>query len=174
MKVLLKREQRPGFFGKVTFKLWAMLEVNEDERTLIERYDIDKSVVLIGDDTGLWRVGASFGLGIAIVTFLALFFLLDFGWQPAGAVALLVFIVATYWCINELRQTIFMKDLLHGRSFNCFSIVELAKKEAVLEYMCQALRQVVESAKHWDGVEHRDVIVLPPEEAKAFIVKVFP
>ena len=150
-----------------------MLEVTEDERALIERYSIDQSKVLVGDDTGLWRKGALAGLLVAVLVFPAFTY---FGFSPflAGPSSLLAWILAGYWWVNEKRETIFMKDLLHGRSFNCFSVVELAKKEAILEYMCQALRQVLESAKHWDGVEHREVIVLPPQEAKEFIVRAFP
>ena len=35
--------------------------------------------------------------------------------------------------MNEKRETIFVKDMLHGRNFTCDSVVELAKKEAAGE-----------------------------------------
>ena len=172
MKVLLKRAQHPGFFGRINFKLWAMLEVDDDERALIERYDIDQSMVIRGYDEGLWKRGALVGVfGALLAFFIVNYFLYDR--TMAGVAALLAWIGTAYWWVNEKRETIYLKDLLHGRSFKCISIIDLAKKEARLDDMCQALRQVVESAKHWDGVEHRDVIVLPPEEAKDFIVKAF-
>ena len=172
MKVLLKREQRPGLFGRVSFKLWAMLEVDDDEKALIERYDIDESMVIQGYDEGLWKRGALVGVfGALLVFFIVNYFLYDL--TMAGVAALLAWMGTAYWWVNEKRETIYLKDLLHGRSFKCISIIDLAKKEAKLDDMCQALRQVIESAKHWDGVEHRDVIVLPPEEAKDFIVKAF-
>lgn len=172
MKVLLKREQTRKGLGRVSFKLWAMLETDDDERALIERYDMDEALVLLGDDEGLWKRGVLIGLLGAIVAF-SIFTLIGFDATLAGPLSLAAWIGTAYWWVNEKRETIFLKDLLHGRSFKCASIVDLAKKEAELEGMCQALRQVVESAKHWDGVEHRDVVVLPPEEAKAFIVKAF-
>ena len=64
-----------------------------------------------------------------------------------------------------------MKDLLHGRHFACRSIIDLARKEAWLEDRVAVFRQVVESAKHWDGTETISIPVLPKEEAKALIVR---
>ena len=172
MKILFKREQSRKSIGRVHFKLWAMLETDEVERALIEGYYIDQSVVIDGNDEGLWKRGAIVGLLAAIFAFLTINM---FGIEAelAAPASLLVWFGAAYWWVNQKRETIFMKDLLHGRSFKCGSVIDLAKKEAWLENICQALMQVVESAKHWDGVEHRDIVVLPPEEAKAFIVRAF-
>lgn len=62
---------------------------------------------------------------------------------------------------------------MHGRYFSCGSVVELARKEAWLETATAFLRQVMESAKHWDGTERRPVEVLPKDEAKRIILRGF-
>jgi hypothetical protein len=80
---------------------------------------------------------------------------------------------AGYWLMNEKRETIFVKDLLHGRNFTCDSVVELAKKEAWLEGACSMFRQVMESAKHWDGVERHTIDPLPKEQARELILRAF-
>ncbi len=77
----------------------------------------------------------------------------------------------SYWYINEKRETIFVRDLLHGRHFKCESVVELARKEAWLTTIVSYLRQVMESAKNWDGTERHTVEPLPKDEARQFIIK---
>ena len=72
---------------------------------------------------------------------------------------------------DSQRETIFVKDLLHGRNFTCESVVELARKEAWLEGACGVFRQVMESAKHWDGVERHTIEPLPKEQAKELILR---
>ena len=79
--------------------------------------------------------------------------------------------IAAYMWINEKRETIMVQDLIHGRHFTCKSVVELAKKEAWLESACGVFRQVMESAKHWDGVERHTIEPLPKEQAKELILR---
>ena len=76
-----------------------------------------------------------------------------------------------FWYINEKRETIFVSDLLHGRHFRCESVIELARKEAWLTTVTGFLRQVMESAKNWDGTERHTVKPLPKDEARQVIIK---
>lgn len=85
----------------------------------------------------------------------------------AGAVAL-VFGVGYF---NEKRETILVRDLVHGRYFSCKSVIDLARTEAWLETVVGFLRQVMESAKHWDGAEAHTIEALPKDEARSIIIK---
>ena len=78
---------------------------------------------------------------------------------------------AGYLFFDRKRETIYVKDLLHGRYFSCPSIIELARKEAWLEIIVSYLRQVMASAKHWDGTETLDVAALPKDEAKLVMIQ---
>lgn len=170
MDLLLKREQNRNWRGRVVFRLWAKVEMSEDEHALIDRYDMDESCLIASDDLGHFK-GA---VAIGFIAFLA-------GGGLAGAnsgealvglaFGVIAGVAAGYWWLNEKRETIWMRDLLHGRRFKCDSIIELAQKEAMLDNACVALRQVVETAKHWDGVETRPVPALPPEEAKEMVLR---
>ena len=92
--------------------------------------------------------------------------------RALGAVlALIAGLGAGYWWYHQKRETIYVKDLLHGRHFNCDSVVELARKEAWLGTVVSFLRQVMESAKHWDGTERHTVEPLPKDEARQVIIK---
>ena len=82
--------------------------------------------------------------------------------------AMLLFTFAYY---NEIREHIYVRDLVHGRTFRCFSIIELIQKEEYLKGVSAYLRQVLQSAKHWDGQEVVPVPVLAPAEAKLMIAK---
>ncbi|MHA7820276.1 MAG: hypothetical protein ACX930_11575 [Erythrobacter sp.] len=170
MELLFKREQTTGKMSRVNFKLWGKLEVSEDEQALINRYRFDESVLIGSDDSELLRKAIKLGAIVFVVAALLLAYLSSSGMMGflGGAAA---GVGAGYWLMNEKRETIFVKDLLHGRNFTCDSVVELARKEAWLEGACGVFRQVMESAKHWDGVERHTIEPLPKAEAKDLILR---
>ena len=169
MKLLLKREQTRNFLNRIVFRLWAKTEMDEDERALIDRYDLDESMLLRSDDRD--------HLKWAIILGVIAFFLVGgiIGQATSAETGIIPGLLAGggfgYWWLNEKRETIYMRDMLHGRRFKCRSIIDLAKKEAMLENACIGLRQVVETAKHWDGIETCPVPALPKEEAKELVVR---
>lgn len=170
MDLLLKRQQNRGFLGRVKFHLWAKLEMDQDERALLDRYDLDAACLIDGDDFShlksalILTVFAFFpiaGLAFAVIQEI-----------PASIpIGVLGAIACGFVWFNEKRETIYVKDLLYGRRFKCRSIVDLARKEAMLDFACTAMRQVLETAKHWDGVESLPIPVLPKDEAKALVAK---
>jgi hypothetical protein len=172
MELLFKREQTTGNVGRVNFKLWGKLEVTQDEQALMRRYRFDESILIGADDRHLLRGAVRLGAIVFVIAALFLTYLSSsgitglVGGLAAGA-------GAGYWHMNEKRETIFVKDLLHGRHFTCESVVELAKKEAWLEGACEMFRQVMESAKHWDGVERHTIEPLPKELAREMILRAF-
>ena len=169
MELLLKREQTRNFLNRIVFRLWAKTEMDEDERALIDRYDLDESMLLDSDDQGHLKWAIILGV---IVYFAVMAIFAQAGSVGTGIFAgLIAGCGAGYWWLNEHRETIFMRDMLHGRRFKCRSIIDLAKKEAMLQNACIGLRQVVVTAKHWDGVETCPIPALPKEEAKDIVVR---
>ena len=171
MDLLFKREQTTGNTGRVNFKLWGKLEPTTDERALISRYRFDESILIGADDTHLLRGAVKLGAIVFVVAALLFTYMLGGAAGILGGLA--AGVGAGYWHINEKRETIFVTDLLHGRNFKCESVVELAKKEAWLEGACSLFRQVMESAKHWDGVEQHTIEPLPKEQARELILRAF-
>jgi len=170
MELLFKREQTTGSIGRVNFKLWGKLEPTEDEQALINRYRFDEAILIGADDSHLLRGAIKIGV-IVFVIAATLFTYLTSNVVTGIFLGGMAGVGAGYWRMNEKRETIFVKDLLHGRYFTCTSVVDLAKKEAWLEGACGVLRQVMESAKHWDGVERHTIEALPKDEAKALILR---
>lgn len=46
MELLFRREQTTGKVGRVNFKLWAKLELDENEQALVKRYKFDQSQIV--------------------------------------------------------------------------------------------------------------------------------
>ena len=169
MELLFKREQTTGRMSRVNFKLWGKLEISEDEQALISRYRFDESILIGADDRTLLTAAIKLGVIVAVIAAGLLTFMANGTIGVLGGIA--AGVGAGYWLMNEKRETIFVKDLLHGRNFTCDSVVELARKEVWLEGACGVFRQVMESAKHWDGVERHTIEPLPKEKAKELILR---
>jgi hypothetical protein len=144
MKLLFKREQATGKTGRALFNLWGKIELDELEAAAVKKYRFDSAILIEVEQPKLIR-------NSAIVGFLAF--------------------VGAYFHYHQKRETIFVKDLIHGRYFTCDSVIELARKEAWLQTIVAFLRQVMESAKHWDGTETHDVPVMDKDEAKQIIIQ---
>lgn len=169
MELLFKRSQTPGKLSRVNFELWAKIELDTNEKEISRRYRFDQAMLIEALQPELIKKTAI----IAFIIFLTIFGLLSSNWSTTwgfrlGLVAAGAF---AFWYLNEKRETIFVRDLLHGRHFKCPSVIELARKEAFLTSITGFLRQVMESAKHWDGTERHSIEPLPKDEARRFILK---
>ncbi|QJB69854.1 hypothetical protein [Parasphingorhabdus halotolerans] len=169
MNLLFKREQTPGKIARINFKLWAKLEITADEKALMDRYSFANGALVEVIQPNLIRTAAALGFAVFIVTGVVLSAMA--GTKVAVVLGLLAGGGAAYWWINEKRETIYVRDLLEGRNFKCSSVIELAKQEARLHDMVYVLRQVAESAKHWDGAETIEIDALPKDEARQLILR---
>lgn len=167
MDLLFKREQTSGTFFAVIFRLWGKVELDEEEQALVSRYRLNEAVLIASEQENLIRQAAIAGAGVSAIVGIVFYWLFGFFGVVLG---ILVGLGFGYYYFHEKRETIRVKDLLHGRYFRCHSIVELARKEAHLTGTVSYLRQIIESAKHWDGTERRQVDPLPPEDAKRAIL----
>jgi len=169
MELLFKRKQTPGKIRSVTFKLWSKIELDQDEQGIVRRYRFNEAVLIEALQPNLLRNTALLAFGV----FLLVFGVFSSFWGMGGGVVLGLIAAGGfgYWYINEKRETIFVSDLIHGRDFSCDSVVELARKEAWIGTVVSYLRQVMESAKHWDGTERMAVKPLPKDEARQVILK---
>lgn len=182
MDLLFKREQTTGpsgigeslpflsFLGvRPKFKLWAKLELDADEKAVLDHYHFDASVLIDSYQPELMRK-TFIVAGVAFV-FATLLFYTSFSFGTSMFLELFAAAAAGYFYYDKKRETIFVRDLLHGRYFTCASVIDLARKEAWLETINGFLRQVMESAKHWGGTEAIKIEPLPKEIAKQIIIK---
>ncbi len=165
MNLLFKRQQSEGN-GKVKFKLWAQTELDEDEQHIVKRYRFDGAKLIDVFQPNLMRNAILVALGVGVVvSFVLSRFALGL---PIGVSA---GIAAGYFFYDRKRESVLVRDLIHGRYFACDSVIELARKEAWLSTVVAVLRQVMETAKHWDGTETIPIAALSKEEAKYIALK---
>ena len=184
MQLLFQRTQEAGalgFAGNVLvpslsigisspkFKLWAKIELEPEEQTVVDHYHFDKAVLIESDQPELLKKSAYVALAAFCVGTVLFFTMMHI--SAAVFVGLLAGGAAGYFYFDRNRETIFVSDLLHGRNFSCRSVIELARKEAWLETVCAFLRQVMESSKHWDGTESIPIKALDKDVAKQMIIK---
>ena len=168
MELLFRREQTTGKIGRVNFKLWGKVELSEEEQALVTLYRFDEAVLIAILQPNLLRQAGLIGL---LAFLIAAPILTAMAGLMGPLLGIGAGVGAAYWWINEKRETIFVRDLLHGRNFSCDSVIELAKKEAFLSTTVSFLRQVMESAKHWDGTERHTIEPLPKDEARQVILR---
>ncbi len=173
MKLLLKRNQTASAFGRLgrpTFKLRAQFDLENDEYLLIDKYKFGDSLLVAAVQPGmLWKAFffgfVCFVVGGAVASgFLGS---ITSGYIAGG----LLGAFGTWFFYDRKRETIYVRDLIHGRYFDCKSIIDLARKEHYLQHICGYLRQVLESAKHWDGTETVQIDPMTKGEAKLFMIR---
>jgi len=167
MKLLFKREQATGKTGRALFNLWGKIELDELEAAAVKKYRFDSAILIEVEQPKLIRNSAIVGF----LAFIGAYLILAMIGLSSVFVAIVLGGAGAYFYYHQKRETIFVKDLIHGRYFTCDSVIELARKEAWLQTIVAFLRQVMESAKHWDGTETHDVPVMDKDEAKQIIVQ---
>ncbi|MGH1576492.1 hypothetical protein [Planktotalea sp.] len=173
MDLLFRRSQGRTAFGRPRFDLHAKLDITQEERDLIEKYKFTNTILIDVPEPELKRFCILIGfvvflIAIPIIAF-NLWSAIGLGWIGVLVVAAILGIAAGFTYYHQKRETIKVVDLMLGRYFHCPSICELVRKESFLLNISQYLRQVMESAKHWDGVDRNEIYPLTPEEAKAVI-----
>ena len=178
MNLLFKRSQTSGALfslvplriGRgVVFQLHAELELSAEEASLVNRYRFANTALVVSDPLDDLRRAFRPALVLGLLSFVALWLLWTF--TIAISTALLVILIMTAIYFRALREQIIVSDLTEGgRTFYCESIVALIQKEAYLELVCGYLRQVLESAKHWDDRERITIEPLKRAEAKQAVL----
>ncbi|MBO6540263.1 MAG: hypothetical protein JJ969_12805 [Rhizobiaceae bacterium] len=178
MKLLFGRAQKSAVFSLVPlrlgtgvmFHLHAELELDEEEKQLLKKYKFERAVIVASDTMDDLKKSIRPAALVAIVAFGLAWLLMSLG--AAIAIAFLVFCLMTAVYFNAMREQILVSDFLNGgRSFPCDSVVELIHKEAFLENTCGYLRQVLESAKHWNDREIIPIAALDKKVAKLIVLR---
>ena len=185
MHLLFKRAQVYGFDGSPRFRLLSRIDVDLEEQGLIDRYRMRSAVIIYRERENHIRDSIFYGviaaLGVATVFNIARVNVRGFGnWYAhvkfsAPYVDWLLFafaiLLCSYIAYHQLRRTIYVRDLLRGRSTTCDSVVELAREEAYIQMVVSFFRQVLETAKNWGHYEAVDIPALPPDEAKKMVIR---
>ena len=133
MQLLFKREQFSGIRGRVKFKLWGKVELDDNEQEIVLRYTFDKAILIEAIQPGLLRKSLIVGIIAGILTYIIAIILFSFdGYirlysDTAVFSAMIASVAVGYWYYNDRRETIYVRDLIHGRYFTCNSVIDLAR-----------------------------------------------
>jgi len=179
MHLLLKRSQSysPAFsliplrIGKgVTFTLHATMQLDEEEGALLSKYNLSKAILVTSDPFDDIKKSFRPALLLGFVAFVVLWFFATT--VVAFTIALLITLIMTVVYFKTLREHLVVSQLMvGGKRFPCDSIVALIQKEAYLEFICEFLRQVLESAKTWDDREAIPILPLDKKAAKQAVLE---
>lgn len=169
MQLLFRRSQGRSTFGKPVFKLWAQMEFEDDEHTIISHYRFENAKLIEAFEPSLIRRSLLAGAGIFILASIVLW--IPMGFQYGLLTGFIFGCLAGWLYFDRHRETIYVRDLIHGRTFDCRSVIDLARKEAWLELITAFLRQVMETARNWDGTEAVPIDALSKQEAKYVVIR---
>lgn len=170
MKLLFRRSQAKTIFGRPVFKLWARMEFEDDEHELVRYYRFEAAKLIEVIQPGLIQRSILAGFGAFSLCLIGLWAVNVVGFELMLISSFVLGLAGGWIYFDRRRETIFVRDLIHGRYFKCRSIIDLARKEAWLELITSFLRQVLETAKYWDGTEAVPIDALSKQEAKYMVI----
>ena len=154
----------------VKFSLRAELELTEEEEKLAKHYRFIDAVLVAGNLFEDLKRALIPSVVLSVFVFLSAWPFFVFPEAVVGGLITFVFMFFVYYGTH--RRKIIFRDLLNGgRTFHCFSIVELIQKEQELTELSSYVRQVLESAKNWDSKEAMEIPVLDPTLARQLLAR---
>lgn len=70
MNILFKRQQTSGQVGRVTFKLWSQIELDENEKAILKRYRFDEALLVDAIQPNLLRNSGIAGLVAGVFAYI--------------------------------------------------------------------------------------------------------
>lgn len=126
MKLKIRRDQKSGMMGGITFTLDMMAELSADEVALVHKYKLSNQTVYSSDKADANAARAE-------------------GGSLAGVAAL---------AMDRLTKKFFtVSDLMQGQHVESKELDEILAAEAQIRRACQNLRGYLEAATSFDGSE---------------------
>ena len=163
MTLLFKRNQKMVLMGRIKFQLWAKFDLTPEEQSLIDKYQADKAVVSEGDPLTArrnWRRAIIWGTLLGIL--LGFIYLFVIGMWASLPFTLIAIGACIYLIHHQIREVIFVSDIINGRFFTCDSVITLIEKENLLFDTAGKFLRFIEEMKNWGGAA---IITVEPDKA---------
>src|SRR3954447_13296660 len=142
------------------FRINVRLVLNEQEKHLLVVYSLKDVALTEGDMRRDLIRSALIAVPLAIIlTFMTLFFRTTIFGLNVGTFMSILF-VTFFLVYMQIREAVFVEDLLTGRDFKARSLINLLDKEHRIRKMSAVFQTILEQAETWDQPE---VIDLTPE-----------
>ncbi|MCI0558571.1 MAG: hypothetical protein MN733_08755 [Nitrososphaera sp.] len=122
MKLLIRRSQKKGIVGSITFILDSRAELTPEEKENVKKYKMGKEILYYKEKVDLSKSDPETWSGIA-----------------RGLAA------------RALNIKITVDDVVNGKSIECKDILEMRAAEEQLKEACGLFKTMLESAAHFEG-----------------------
>ena len=145
MKLKLRRSQKTGLTGSVTFKLFFIVDLAEQEAAALKKYKLGKDIVYetpkgAAATEGL-RMAASMG---------------SLGGVGRG--------LASTIAAKAFGQILTVNDMVSGKEIACKDIGEMIAAEEQIKDACASLARILYMCRHFDGEEVIEIDPFTPDE----------
>lgn len=169
MQLLFKRTQSKNFLGRTAFQLWAKADCDAAEKEVARKYQLQNAVMIYIEQPGLLRMSIFVGFLAFVCTlgYVVGFYWRVFGsnWFSVAGFAAVLGTFVSFLTYHKLRETVLVEDLMHGRTFTCGSVVELAQKEEWLRRLTGSFKNTMEASKAWGGEQVIEIPDVDGEDA---------
>lgn len=145
MKLKLRRSQKSGLTGNVTFKLFFIVDLNAEEKANLTKYKLGKTIVY---ETPKGAAAAD--------SFRAAHSAGSLGGMGRG--------LASTLSAKFFDHILSVNDMIQGKEIACKDITEMIASEEQIKDACQNLTRILYMCSHFDGEE---VIDIEPFAAEA-------
>jgi hypothetical protein len=140
MRLKLRRNQKSSMTGKVSFKLFFIVDLAADEAAALKRYKLGKDIVYETPK------GAA-----AVESFRSASSLSGMGRGLASALA-----------AKAMNHILTVNDMVNGKEIACNDIGEMIAAEEQIRDACLSLSRILHMCQHFEGEE---IINVEPFEA---------
>ncbi len=173
MNLFYKRSQGRNIFNQPVFTLAAKVELNPEERRILDKYKLRTGKLYTAEQPTLIRDCITIAMPVFLVVFLMIlfWFIGTFGLAAlaprsfpsvmilSGGGAVVAAAVIAFLYFHFTRQSIYVTDLINGRKFNCSSVMALVAFEQDMEKAVSCFAYVMETSALWGGKQQRTIPV---------------
>ena len=141
MQLRLKRGQKAGMTGNVTFKLYFIVDLDTEEAAALQKYKFGKDVVYETPKGAAALSGLRGAEG--------------FGETGRGLVSTLA--------AKALNQILTVNDMVNGKEIACKDIGEMIAAEEQIREACNGLSRILYACRNFEGEEIIDVVPFQAE-----------
>tara|TARA_R100000656_G_scaffold47199_1_gene38302 strand:+ start:1298 stop:1726 length:429 start_codon:yes stop_codon:yes gene_type:complete len=141
MQLRLKRDQKAGMTGNVTFKLYFIVDLDPEEAAALQKYKFGKDIVYETPTGAAASAGLRGAEGVGNI--------------GRGLVATLA--------AKALNQILTVNDMVNGKEIACKDIGEMIAAEEQIKEACNGLSRILYACRHFEGEEIIDVVPFQSE-----------
>jgi hypothetical protein len=161
MQLLLHPSTTPRLTGNFRYGLWVKFEVSPEERALIAKYAVNRTILwrgrLVWDflRAVLWGTVPALLISGFLVTHLE-----QRAWPGLIVVIpIVVWSLMVYVVYHQIREEVRVADVLQGRFFSSPSVVALYERERVITRAAIIFERLLERLTTW---EEPEIVTIEP------------